>query len=83
MGKFNQEFLERTFSSHIDEDIESGKNSGVTKTPTFFINDDRYDDPWDLDSLLRALDEASVFAWKETASSNSELIGYSFLIYQE
>ena len=66
MGKFNQEFLERTFSSHIDEDIESGKNSGVTKTPTFFINDDRYDDPWDLDSLLSALDEASVFAWKET-----------------
>jgi len=66
MSKFNQEFLERTYSSHIDEDIESGKNSGVTKTPTFFINDDRYDDPWDLDSLLSALDEASVFAWKET-----------------
>jgi protein-disulfide isomerase len=65
MVRFNQEFLESTYSSHLDEDIESGKSSGVTKTPTFFINGDRYDGSWDLDSLLGALDEASVFSWKE------------------
>ena len=65
-GRFNREYLERTHGRHLDEDIESGKSSGVTATPTFFINGDRYDGGWDLDSLLSALDEASVFAWKET-----------------
>lgn len=50
----------------MDEDIESGKSSGVTATPTFFINGDRNDGAWDLDSLLSALDESSVFAWRQT-----------------
>lgn len=50
----------------MDEDIQSGEESGVTKTPTFFINGDRYDDSWDLDNLLSALDEASVFGWRKT-----------------
>jgi len=66
IGKFNGEYRERTHSRHLDEDIESGKSSGVTATPTFFINGDRYDGPWDLDNLLSALDEASVFAWRQT-----------------
>lgn len=69
IGKFDREFHDRTYSRHLDEDIQSGKESGVTKTPTFFINGDRYNDSWDLDSLLSALDEASVFSWKQTNSS--------------
>jgi protein-disulfide isomerase len=69
MERFNREFHERTHSTHLDEDIESGKSSGVTKTPTFFINGDRYDGPWDLDSLLSALDEASVFGWRDPTTS--------------
>ena len=68
-SKFDREFLGGTYSRHVDEDIQSGKESGVTKTPTFFINGDRYDDPWDLDTLLSALDEASVFSWRHTNSS--------------
>jgi protein-disulfide isomerase len=66
--KFDREFRDRTYSIHVDEDIQSGKESGVTKTPTFFINGDRYNDSWDLDRLLSALDEASVFSWKQTNS---------------
>lgn len=69
MERFNREFHERAHSAHLDEDIESGKSSGVTKTPTFFINGDRYDGPWDLDSLLSALDEASVFGWRDRSTS--------------
>lgn len=68
VNKFNFEFRDRTYSRHVDEDIHSGKESGVTKTPTFFINEDRYDDSWDLDSLLSALDEAGVFSWRQTDS---------------
>ncbi|HKG31631.1 MAG TPA: thioredoxin domain-containing protein [Nitrososphaeraceae archaeon] len=43
-------------SNHIDEDMQSGKNSGVKSTPTFFINSELYNGSWDLDSLLGALD---------------------------
>jgi formate-nitrite transporter family protein len=69
VSKFDREFLDRTYSRHVDEDIQSGEESGVTKTPTFFINGDRYNDPWDLDTLLSALDEESVFSWTQTNSS--------------
>src|SRR5437899_9848803 len=31
----------------VDADIESAAASGVIITPTFFINDRRYDGPWD------------------------------------
>ena len=61
---FDRDFNEQTHKVHLDEDIESGKSSGVKNTPTFFINGDRYVREWDLDSLLSALDEESVFAWK-------------------
>jgi protein-disulfide isomerase len=70
VNRFDREFRDRTYSSHVDEDIESGKSSGVGSTPTFFINEDRYDGPWDLDSLLNTLDEESVFGWRQTNSSH-------------
>jgi protein-disulfide isomerase len=70
VNRFDREFRDRTYSSHVDEDIESGKSSGVGSTPTFFINEDHYDGPWDLDSLLNALDEESVFRWRQTNSSH-------------
>jgi hypothetical protein len=38
---------------------------GVKSTPAFFINEDRYHGAWDLDSLLGALDEESVFSWRQ------------------
>src|SRR5215208_5277066 len=43
---FDREFLDFTYSRHVDEDIQSGKSSGVKSTPTFFINGDRYNDAW-------------------------------------
>jgi protein-disulfide isomerase len=66
LDRFDRDFLDRRYSSHIDEDIQSAKSSGVKSTPTFFINGDRYDGAWDLDSLLGALDEESVFSWRQT-----------------
>jgi protein-disulfide isomerase len=69
LNRFDREFLDRTYGSHVDEDIESDKSSGVKSTPTFFINGDRYDGAWDLDTLLNALDEEGVFSWRQTKSS--------------
>ena len=53
------------YSNHIDEDIQSGNSSGVKGIPTFFINGELYNGAWDLDTLLRTLDEESVFSWSE------------------
>ncbi|MBZ9653654.1 Na+/H+ antiporter NhaA [Phyllobacterium lublinensis] len=39
----------------IDADIRSAQASGVRFTPTFFINDRRYDGPWDESSLTDAM----------------------------
>src|SRR5919197_222532 len=66
LDRFDRDFLDHRYSSRIDEDIQSAKTSGVKSTPTFFINGDRYDGAWDLDSLLGALDEESVFSWRQT-----------------
>ena len=65
LARLDLDFLNRRYSSHIDEDIQSAKSSGVKSTPAFFINEDRYDGAWDLDSLLSALDEESVFSWRQ------------------
>jgi protein-disulfide isomerase len=41
----------------VKEDFMSGVRSGVNGTPTFFINGVRYDDSWDEETLLEALQE--------------------------
>ena len=70
LTRFDSEFHDRMYSKHIDGDIQSGNSSGVKSTPTFFINGELYSGAWDLDSLLGALDEESVFSWsKQTDSS--------------
>ena len=40
VSKFDLEFRDRIHSRRVDEDIQSGKESGITKTSTFFINGD-------------------------------------------
>ena len=70
VDRFNREFHDNTYSTHVEEDIKSGNDSGVSKTPTFFINEDRYDGLWDLDSILNALDEESVFSWRQINGAN-------------
>lgn len=40
---------------HVQEDINDAQKSGVILTPTFFINNRRYEGPWDESSLSEAL----------------------------
>ena len=42
-------------AAKVRADIESSHASGVTSTPTFFINGRRYDGPWDEASLAEAM----------------------------
>jgi protein-disulfide isomerase len=48
------------FADRIEEDFESGIVSGVTGTPTFFINGNRYEGSWnDTQEFLEALEQAA------------------------
>lgn len=44
---FLRELSEHRHDARVREDIESGRKSGVHRTPTFFINGIRYDTPVD------------------------------------
>ena len=49
---------EHTYLEKMRADMASGVASGVTATPTFFINRVRYRGEIDLDSMLAAIEEA-------------------------
>jgi protein-disulfide isomerase len=46
------------FRAHVRSDFMSGARSGVNGTPTFFINGQRLDGPWDYENLVEAIDGA-------------------------
>ncbi len=55
MPHFLQELEQRTHRRRVKELFMSGVRSGVNGTPTFFINGERFDQPWDVDTLTSAL----------------------------
>jgi protein-disulfide isomerase len=56
---FDRELAEHVHAARIQEDFMSGVRSGVNGTPTFYVNGARYDDSYDLDTLLGALEAAA------------------------
>ena len=59
VGAFDNELAEHVNATRVHEDFMSGVRSGVNGTPTFYINDERHDDSYDLETLLSALERAS------------------------
>jgi protein-disulfide isomerase len=55
IDKFKQEMSGHVYASLIYRSLKSGINSGVEGTPTFFINGERYEDSWDLDTFTSFL----------------------------
>ena len=58
LPRFVLEMREHLYAERVREDFRSGVRSGVNGTPTFFINGVRHDGPFDLRSLLAAIEEA-------------------------
>jgi protein-disulfide isomerase len=56
---FDEELAEHVHADRVHEDFMSGVRSGVNGTPTFYINDVRHDDSYELDTLLAALERAA------------------------
>lgn len=52
LDQFQRDLEENKFADKVREDFNSGIRSGVNGTPTFFINGERYDGAWNIESLL-------------------------------
>jgi protein-disulfide isomerase len=50
------ELTEHGHAARVRDDFMGGIRSGVNGTPIFFINEGRHDGPFDLDSLLGAVE---------------------------
>lgn len=53
--RFSEDMVEHRHAERIREDVLSGMRSGVNGTPTFFINNVRYDGAYDANSLGAAI----------------------------
>ena len=59
-SRFADELARHTHAARVREDFLSGARGGVNGTPTFFINGVRHDGSFDLDTLLGAIEAATV-----------------------
>ena len=53
--RFRQALRKRKYEGRIAEDVESADASGVSGTPTFFINDRRHYGAYDIETLSKAV----------------------------
>ena len=58
-ARVERDLISGAHEERVREQFRSGVRSGVNGTPTFFINGLRYDDSWDEDRLLEALEGAA------------------------
>jgi protein-disulfide isomerase len=58
LERFDSELADETHLRHIMKDFQSGVDSGVNGTPTFFINERRLDWDFDIETLQAALENA-------------------------
>jgi protein-disulfide isomerase len=58
--RFERELRQHVHIEKVRRNVTSGVESGVSDTPTFFINGLRYKGAHDTDSLLAAIEEAAI-----------------------
>jgi protein-disulfide isomerase len=55
LERFRDDLSEQAGASRVEEDVDSADRSGVTGTPTFFINERRHDGAYDVETLSTAV----------------------------
>lgn len=55
VDRFHTALHDHTQIPRIQADFDSGNESGVQGTPTFFVNGRQYEDAYDVESLMRAI----------------------------
>jgi protein-disulfide isomerase len=56
--RWDADMEEQVYAERVREDFMSGVRSGVNGTPTFFINGQRHNGSYDVDTLLAAIEAA-------------------------
>jgi protein-disulfide isomerase len=59
LASFDRDLSDHVHAARVREDFMSGVRSGVNGTPTFYVNGERHDDSYELETLLAALERAS------------------------
>jgi Na+/H+ antiporter NhaA len=59
LDQFSEDLRRRRYASRVAEDVSSADESGVTGTPTFFVNGRRHQGAYDIDALTRAVKAAT------------------------
>ena len=67
IDRFRDDLLRRAGSSQIAQDVDSADMSGVSGTPSFFINGHRHNGAYDVDALRSAARTASARAEVDSA----------------
>ena len=62
VDRFNNELRRRQYAPRVSEDVASADESGVSGTPTFFINGRRHYGVYDIDTLTDAVRAAKTRA---------------------
>ena len=62
MERFDRDMATHAFADRVEEDVRSGTENGVTGTPTFFLNGERYTGFYDPESLYEAVLDAQATA---------------------
>lgn len=63
--RYREDLRRHEHAPRIEEDVDSADISGVTGTPTFFVNEQRHDGAYDIETLsaaVRAAGARSVIA---------------------
>jgi protein-disulfide isomerase len=55
MERFTRDLKERSYRQRVETDRKSGLQSGVSGPPSFFVNGERFEEPWDDGVLMSAL----------------------------
>ncbi|MBH8563972.1 DsbA family protein [Nostoc sp. CENA67] len=55
IDQFLQDMTDHVHAERVTQDIQSGRQSGVSSTPALFVNEIRYRDAWDIERLLTAI----------------------------
>ena len=59
LERFDSELASETHLRHVMEDFQSGVDSGVNGTPTFFVNEERLDWDFETSTLGQASEQAN------------------------
>jgi Na+:H+ antiporter, NhaA family len=59
LERFDSELASETHLRHVMEDFQSGVDSGVNGTPTFFVNEERLDWDFETSTLGQAIEQAN------------------------